>query len=373
MQMWYIILAVTMFVTMVGFLYLGHQVGKFQIVQQLSYQGAKLKINSGYLIVLIIFCLLWGAFNFVNAVVCLFYFAIIWLACDCVSAVITHIGGYHFQTYYAGICALVLSIVSLSLGWYQAHNVWQTEYTVYSDKNITPLKIAFLADSHIGTTFNGNEFSQHIKRIQDNSPDAVFIVGDFVDDSTSKADMLAATKALSSLNTTLGTYFVFGNHDKGYYGSAYRSFSATELMNELQNNNVKVLQDEIVALNPQFYLIGRKDAGHDKHGLHRLPMSELTKQIATDTFSIVLDHQPNDYEMQQQAGVDLVLSGHTHGGQLWPLTKVGEWIKANDKTYGCEKHQNTHFIVTSGISDWAIKFKTGTKSEFVIVNIERKN
>ncbi len=373
MRMWYIILIVTILITIIGFLYLGHQIGKFQLVQHLSYQSSKLKFNSGYLIVFLVFCLLCWSFNLTNAVVCLFYFSMVWMACDLIFLIIAYLGKFQFQTYYAGICALMLGTLLLSLGWYQAHHVWQTEYTIYTDKDISNLKIVFLADAHIGTTFDGTEFSQYIQKIQENHTDAVFIIGDFVDDNTSKADMLAATKALSSLKTKFGTYFVFGNHDKGYYDSTYRGFSKSDLINELQKNNVKVLEDSVVALNDQIYLIGRKDAGHDKKSSHRLSMTTLAKQIEPDKFSIVLDHQPNDYENQQKAGVDLVLSGHTHGGQLWPLTKIGEWIKANDKTYGYEKRENTHFIVTSGISSWAIKFKTGTKSEFVIVNIERKN
>ena len=82
---------------------------------------------------------------------------------------------------------------------------------------------------------------------------------------------------------------------------------------------------------------------------------------------MVLDHQPNDYDAEAESGADLVLSGHTHGGQLIP---VNLFISlANDKTYGMEKRGNTNFIVTSGISDWAIKFKTGCRSEFNVIDV----
>ena len=83
-----------------------------------------------------------------------------------------------------------------------------------------------------------------------------------------------------------------------------------------------------------------------------------------------MDHQPTDYANEAAAGVDLVLSGHTHGGQLFPVNHVGDWFGINDRTYGYERRNNTDFIVTSGISCWEIKFKTGTKSEFVIIDLE---
>lgn len=69
-------------------------------------------------------------------------------------------------------------------------------------------------------------------------------------------------------------------------------------------------------------------------------MQELTKDLDPDKFSVVLDHQPNDYQNQTTAEVDLVLSGHTHGGQLFPLNKVGEWIGANDKPTAWKTEQN---------------------------------
>ncbi len=79
-----------------------------------------------------------------------------------------------------------------------------------------------------------------------------------------------------------------------------------------------------------------------------------------------------DYEALKDANVDLVLSGHTHGGQLFPLMTIENHsnIAEDDRVYGYEKRGNTNFIVTSGISDWAIKFKTGCKSEYLLINIE---
>lgn len=70
--------------------------------------------------------------------------------------------------------------------------------------------------------------------------------------------------------------------------------------------------------------------------------------------------------------MDLVLSGHTHGGQLFPLMTVEKLtgMTPDNRIYGYEKRDSTNFIVTSGIADWAIKFKTGCKSEYLMINIQ---
>ena len=88
-----------------------------------------------------------------------------------------------------------------------------------------------------------------------------------------------------------------------------------------------------------------------------------------EKYIIVLDHQPSDYENEAETAADLVVSGHTHGGQLIPITYVGEWLGMNDRTYGYERRNNTDFIVTSGIADWEMDFKTGTISEYVIITV----
>jgi hypothetical protein len=72
-------------------------------------------------------------------------------------------------------------------------------------------------------------------------------------------------------------------------------------------------------------------------------MQELVTGADSKKYLIVADHQPTDYKNQAASGVDLVVSGHTHGGQLFPFNQVGKWIGANDLVYGHEKHQNTDF------------------------------
>lgn len=83
------------------------------------------------------------------------------------------------------------------------------------------------------------------------------ICGDFVDDDTEKEDLLLACEALGKLKTTYGVYFVYGNHDKGYYNS--RDFSSEDLRTALTENGITVLEDEAVLVDDSFYVIGRKD------------------------------------------------------------------------------------------------------------------
>ena len=93
---------------------------------------------------------------------------------------------------------------------------------------------------------------------------------------------------------------------------------------------------------------------------------------ARGKYVICLDHQPNDYTEEANSKMNLVLSGHTHGGQFWGFGNIGVWMGANDAYYGYEHRQNTDFIVSSGIGDWAIDFKTGCISEYIVVNIKNK-
>ncbi len=364
MKMWLVIFAVTMIATALGVLYLASRLYKFGVSRKFTDKRI-LAYTIDFMAVAALFGVLCAALNTMNAIVCLIHFTGVWLICD-FAALFFKKPQKH---YYAGWTAIVLSVTVLTAGWVSDHGVWATRYTIETSKVSTPIRIVLFADSHIGTTFDGKGFAKHVRTMQTENPDVVVVVGDFVDDDTPRADMLAAAEALGKMKTKHGVFFVFGNHDKGYHDPKRRGFTGDDLIAELTKNGVTVLQDETAPIRGDIALIGRQDAGEKYRGGKRAEMAELVKDSDRSKYAVVLDHQPNDYKKQAESGVDLVLSGHTHGGQIFPLNNVGVWIGANDKTYGIERRKATDFIVTSGLSDWAIKFKTGTKSEYVVIDI----
>lgn len=263
----------------------------------------------------------------------------------------------------AGILAMLLTVIYMAVCYYLAVHVCKTEYTIKTDKDVPPLRVALIADSHVGACFDGNGFAEHMKTIEEQHPDILVIAGDFVDDDTSKTDMVRSCAALGEMNTTYGVYYVPGNHDAGY--SDNRGFSYDDLLSELRKNDVTVLEDESVLIADKYYLVGRND-----RSMERMTIDRLLMFIQPAYYTIVLDHQPNDYAAEAQAGCDLVLSGHTHGGQMFPVGILSDLLGANDATYGLKVKDNTTFIVTSGIADWAIPYKSGTVSEYCIIDIQ---
>lgn len=335
-------------------------------------KNGKLRVLYSSLVLVAALLILGLTLGVVNAAVCLIVTLLFWLIADLGALIVKKAGKVKFRRNWAAIPALAASIIYLTVGWVLANTVAVANYEVASDKGVE-MRIVLFADSHIGTTFDGEEFYAHVADMQAQNPDVVIIAGDFVDDDTSYDDMKKACAALGTLKTKYGVFFAFGNHDGGYYGS--RGYGKDELSGELEKNGVTVLEDEAVLAGGEFYIIGRKDASdgkRDKSGQPRAEIGEIVAPLERDKFKIVIDHQPSDYDAEAAAGVDLVLSGHTHGGQLFPVTYFGEWIGANDRTYGYEQRENTRFIVTSGISDWALSFKTGTRSEYVVIDVKNQ-
>lgn len=359
-----IIAFISMFVIAVlGLVYLVTRFHCFEYIRKIAQERRALSwlIASMPVCVIAVFFFL----ETVSTTVFVLHLMVFWLLCDLANVIIKKIRKKDFRRYYAGAAAILVTVVYLSVGWYYGHHVYQTEYTVKAEKDIGEkgLRVVQISDSHVGSTFDGEGFAEYMQKVSETDPDVVVITGDFVDDDTLKKDMIASCRALGKIKSTYGVYFVFGNHDKGYFNR--RDFTEEELRDELKENKVTILEDESVLIDNRFYIVGRQDRSVGE----RAGMDDLTKGLDTSKYIIVLDHQPHDFDEQVTAGADLVLCGHTHGGQMFPVGITGVLSGEYDRAYGIEKRKDTTFIVSSGISDWAIPFKTAAISEYVVIDI----
>ncbi len=362
-NVWIIILAAVSVLAVISIFYLMTRFHRFRCLERL---GEKHKLLSWVLSAVPVACILSTGYfiNLYTMPVVIIYFMLIWMLCDFIAWIIRKCRKKERTRNYAGGTALLLTFAVLGAGWYFAHHVYRTAYTFRTDK-LEPgqsLRAVLIADTHLSITLDGAKFAALCERIRQEKPDLVLICGDFVDDETKKTDMLAACKALGNLQTAYGIYSVYGNHDAGYF--RYRDFTEEELQAALAENGVTLLRDESAEIGDSFTVTGRLDRSYSE----RKTAQELTEPLDKTRYCIMLDHQPNDYDAEAAAGADLVLSGHTHGGHVFPAGLIGLLIGANERIYGTERRGNTDFLVTSGASGWAIPFKTGCISEYCVID-----
>ncbi len=369
MIIWAVLIGTVLAIFAGGLLYISCRAARFRAVQRLT-RGRR---GLGRLVCLFGFAaltaLLWALWGVMNAVVCFLHLVLFWMLADLFSVVIARVRKRPTDPQRAGIVALVLCALWLAGGWVAAHHVWTTEYAFETNKLRRQVRLVQISDVHVGATFDAQGFLEHIEEINALKPDAVVVTGDFVDDDTSRADMLGACDALGRVTAPWGVFFVFGNHDMGYYAESSRGWNVAELRAALAQNGVRVMEDEWVQVGEELCIAGRKDRSREQRGGGRLSAEALLEGVDKDRYIVLLDHQPHDFDAEAAAGADLVLCGHTHGGQFIPIRHVGEWIGENALRYGHERRQATDFIVSSGISNWTFRFKTGCRSEIVVIDL----
>ncbi len=272
----------------------------------------------------------------------------------------------------SGLLSFVLTFAVLLLGYFNMHNVVKTSYTVYTEKNIREegYRIALLADVHFGVSLDEKELEEACSLVSKESPDVVILCGDIVDDKTSKEGVETVFNVLSKIKNKCGIFYVYGNHDRPF-NMVSSGYTADDLKNAIESNGIKILKDEIFEINDDFAIIGRDDKGFGNR--QRKSIDELTSEVDAKRFILTLDHIPCEYEENGKAKTNLLLSGHTHGGQLFPVNFIDTFFKINDANYGyVEIDNDTSAIVTSGVSGWAYPVKTSAPAEFVIIDVLKK-
>ena len=254
----------------------------------------------------------------------------------------------------------LLWLCLIGAGLYYAY----TPRTVYHEVSVNkpmsrPIKIALVSDTHLGT-FIGKHHLQALQEIiAREQADILLLAGDVMDDLPDQYRHLNMHPHMQSLSAPLGKYVVLGNHDN------YRKVQG-DIVSDLQDAGFTVLRDESVVVHEQLLLVGRRD-----HVEQRLSADALLSAHSLPV--VVMDHQPVGPQIQALAdhGADLIVSGHTHAGQIFPLTAlIGQF---QTYPYGHYQIDDAHLVVTSGLGLWGLPFRLGTQSEVAIVTLSSQH
>lgn len=254
--------------------------------------------------------------------------------------------------------ATALISMVLAYGYYQYKHPETNVINIVINKptkSYQQLKVVAISDIHLGYGTDKEQLKDYVDLINEQRPDLILIGGDLIDNSLHPVLDQRMEEELNLLHAPLGVYMIPGNHEYISGMEASRDFIA--------KTSIVLLQDSVVTLPNGIQLIGRDDANNRK----RESLDSLAAQVDTSLPVIMLNHQPFELDKAVDAGIDLQFSGHTHRGQVWPMTLVVD--RMFELSHGYKRKGNTHFYVSSGLSLWGPPFRIGTQSEMVVFNI----
>ncbi|WP_019055685.1 metallophosphoesterase [Streptomyces prunicolor] len=219
-------------------------------------------------------------------------------------------------------------------------------------------RIAVVSDIHLGPVL-GRGFAQRVvDTINSTQPDLIAVVGDLVDGSVKNLGPAAAP--LAQLRARHGSFFVTGNHE--YFSGA------EEWLEEVRTLGIHTLENARTEL-PGFYLAGVNDLQGESEG-QGPDFGKALGDRDTTRACVLLAHQPVQIHEAVKHGVDLQLSGHTHGGQLWPGNFIA--AAANPTVAGLERYGDTELYVSRGAGAWGPPTRVGAPSDITVVELASK-
>lgn len=220
------------------------------------------------------------------------------------------------------------------------------------------MKVVLLSDLHLGYHNRRQEFRRWVDKINKEHADLILIGGDIIDISVRPLLEENMTEEFHRFNAPV--LACLGNHE--YYSGEPK---AQQFYREA---GITLLRDSVATMG-NLRIIGRDD----RTNAHRKTIKEILASVESEgkpsesPFTILLDHQPYHLEEAEQNGIDFQFSGHTHHGQVWPISWITDALY--EDAFGSLQKGKTHYYVSSGMGIWGGKFRIGTQSEYVVLTI----
>lgn len=259
-----------------------------------------------------------------------------------------------------GLSVLVLLAAIFGFGLFNAYSPVIRNFKINVPRkhgNRNALRIAVASDMHFGRLSGVSHLKRLVEKIEGIKPDLILLPGDIIDDDPEPFIQKNMGAIMSELRAPLGVFGVLGNHE--YYGGQIPQF-----IEQMKKINIKILMDEMVMIEDSFQLLGRKD----KTDKGRKSFADLLSDRDSSYPIIAMDHQPSELKQAQENGVDVLLSGHTHRGQLAPNHLITK--KMFELDWGYLKKEQLHAFVSSGFGFWGPPIRLGSRSEILQIDID---
>ena len=254
--------------------------------------------------------------------------------------------------------ALAVSFVISIHGFFEAKDVRVEKIVIHSNKIPKRIKIVQISDLHIGLNTKEDFLRKIVNKINAVDPDLLISTGDLVDVFFDGINVFAGQ--LRAINPRLGKYAVTGNHE--FYAGIDDSINFTKMA------GFRVLREEGVTINNIISLVGMDDnAAGQGIKKEKARINALMKMLPENTYKILLRHRPAVADNTKEI-FDLQLSGHTHGGQIFPFTIV-TWFFYPVRT-GLKKLSSSNFIyVSKGTGTWGPPMRFLARPEITLIEL----
>ena len=253
-----------------------------------------------------------------------------------------------------GIVVLMTAI--FTYGYFHYKHKYREDIRLTTEKSMAkPIKLVMMSDLHLGYHNRREELRRWVDMMNEEHADAILIAGDIIDMSIRPLKEEKMYEEFKRLNAPV--YACLGNHE--YYSGE------PDAQKFYEQAGIHLLRDSCAVVD-DLCVIGRDDRTNQ----HRKTLADIMKQADRSKFTILLDHQPYHLEQAERQKIDFQFSGHTHHGQVWPIS----WITENiyECAFGAHQRGSTRYYVSSGIGIWGGKFRIGTRSEYIVATISHQ-
>jgi predicted MPP superfamily phosphohydrolase len=225
------------------------------------------------------------------------------------------------------------------------------------------LKVVLATDVHLGVMLGQKHAQKLVNQINEQNPDIVLFGGDLVDHNPNPVMKFDMGRFFDQIEAKVGVFATTGNHE--FMG---KPDVTTEYF---ESHGITYIRDSLFTIDGVVHILGRDDKDKSQMtGEERKSIESILSENELSLPLLLLDHQPVEYEIAAKYGVGLMMSGHTHKGQLWPLSFITNLVYENH--FGLMQKGNSWFYTSSGYGTWGPPVRTGNRPELVVFNIALK-